>query len=224
MKTSFKFKLILAVLMIASMSGTVYAVPFEQFANNIEEGRFILSEPWDFQGEHHDDYDVIVSGTTVHIPINRDPQLAILFSEFSVNSSDVFDALIDYALENVVFTQPLENFMGGSTLFGTSAFEGELHDASGNVIPNSQVGFGVFETISGEDFLTSIAFVSNVSDLIGDVSFVSNFEPVVPYSVSGTFTGTARGLYAYDFMIPEPATMTLLSLGGLTVLRRRKTV
>lgn len=236
--------LLVAILMMAPMSGNAYAdlIPtFEDLAYNIVCERFVLAEPGDFQGEFHSAidefeiyydlyefninlYDVHLSGPTLHIPA-VDPQIAILFSEFNVNGENVTDALIDYALlpENVVFTQHLENFMGGSTLIGTSAFAGGLYDDAGNAIPNSDVGFGVFETISGEKFFTPIAFVYDITDLVDGASFVWDFDPVVPSSDSGTFTATGRGLVAYEeVVIPEPSTLLLLGVGSSVLLRRRR--
>ena len=83
--------------------------------------------------------------------------------------------------------------------------------------PNKSIGPGDFETFnlifggigSAEDFTTFLS-VENGGDILGLA--VANFD-------SGGPDGIA---WAYGMVIPEPATIGLLGLGGLFLLIRRK--
>ncbi len=61
-------------------------------------------------------------------------------------------------------------------------------------------------------------FVSrNGNEVIGTLEFAatSNASPTSGWSDSGSFT------FLGDWVVPEPATLSLLVLGGLAILRRR---
>ena len=72
-------------------------------------------------------------------------------------------------------------------------------------------GFGLY--IGTGTFSTTISSVVETY-----LSTTGGYGPINP--LPGSFDGTVEVIY--DYTVPEPATMSLLALGGLAVLRRRR--
>lgn len=161
-----------------------------------------------------------------------DPQDALLLSSFELDGVDVSGQLVAHAMspENVLFQESLPDFLGGSTFTASSAFSGVALDQDGNET-DLRVGFGVFQTMDGEDLFTSIAFADTFPDLVELDSIDWDLEPIVPDDFSGSISGEGRRLLvgppgAAVAVVPAPDTLVLLIVGllGLLMIVKRTAV
>ena len=128
---------------------------------------------------------------------------------------------------NVLTT--LATFTGNN---GAAPSAGLIADAAGNLYGTTSVGGAsnlgtVFQIASGTHTLTTLATFNNVnganpySSLIADS--VGNLYGTT-YNGGANGSGTAFELAGTGFVVPEPATFSLLAFAGLPLLRRRRRV
>jgi hypothetical protein len=101
---------------------------------------------------------------------------------------------------------------GAPDYIGTDAFavtSGTGHDEDSDTLTNTALFTPYVGTGNFQVDLSSAVFTSVETTGVSGVS----------RSTNGTTTGSIKVTYEY---IPEPATMALLSLGGLAMLRRRR--
>lgn len=126
-----------------------------------------------------------------------DPQLAVLFQSFEVNGEDILHKLIDRATlpEEVVFERHLPHFLGGATFIGSRAFRGEVLNSEGNVVPGTDVRFGVFLKDNGTNLFAPIMFFRHTADILQVATVKWDLEPTF---TEGVFMATAVRLFAFD--------------------------
>ena len=108
------------------------------------------------------------------------------------------------------------HFSGGTFAFTDNSGGGSSVIISGNVIGVDFAGAGGFLVGSG----TAEVQVSNLAGYPVGVSDVVSLT----FSLSPAFTDfnqSYTGLSKVNFLVPEPATLAILGLGGLMLLRRR---
>ena len=79
------------------------------------------------------------------------------------------------------------------------------------------LGGGVYVPVTGQDVIgngVNYKLWTNIEAGMGQEDWI--------YDLTGTLSGSGLGIYGLSLPIPEPATMSLLVLGGLAVIRRRR--
>jgi len=132
-----------------------------------------------------------------------DPQSIFLLKSFTINGVWILDDLITEAklTQNVVFERYFPNLFGGTTFTATRAFSGNVFDNKSNLVPRTEVGFGVFETNFGLRFFSPIIFAENISAIKRVAFFELDLSPVISESLSGFFSAEGLILQTIDAQI-----------------------
>ncbi len=124
-------------------------------------------------------------------------------TQIGTSSSDSSYSVVVDASGNVYISGDTAGELGGSNAGGPDAFLSKF-DSAGNEVWTTQIGTG------DHDYSRSVAV-----DASGDV-YISG------YTRSDLPNPGVYDAFLVKYEVPEPATLSLLALGGLAALRRRK--
>lgn len=110
-----------------------------------------------------------------------DPQNVLLLDTVKIDGKDILEELFIEATlpQNIIFSTKVTTLFDGGIFIATRAFSGIVLDSEGNELPNSSVGFGVFQTNSGSKLFLIITFAQRTSDFLRIESSEFDFSPVV---------------------------------------------
>ena len=149
-------------------------------------------------GNHAGSYDAFLA--------KYDASGGFLWSQhIGTSSSDISTSVAVDASGNAYISGWTEGTLGGTSAGGADAFLSK-YDASGSLLWSQQIG------TANTDISYSVAV-----DADGGV-YISGFT-------DGDLGGTNAGgfdAFLVKYEVPEPATLSLLALGGMTLLTRRK--
>lgn len=205
---------IMTITALLSMNGTGWAQGLDTPSPDLPpDGKYVtLQEYFEYSP-----FGVIMTGpvltplvgTTVRVAVGNDEQ-------------ETFDAILDaveigLGLGPIQLTGLIDTYTTDRNLSTTGTFATEI--VSANLSGNTPMG----PVMIREDPNRASPGSTDITDLGGGLYHIDSFFDVfTEFSVDGGQTWIASDYGTRMFLVPEPATLALLLLGGLALMRRKR--